>query len=104
MADFGNIISKIQLVKVQSRKLTIVVLIIAIALSMGALAALHISMAYLQNRTEDLRQKAALLEADNSELVEDIEQVGSIQAIVEIAENELGLVQPDTVFYKPESD
>lgn len=103
MADFGKIISKIQLVKRPSGKLTIIVVVIAIVLSMGALTALHISMSSLKSRTEDLRDKAAHLEAENAELLDDIENVDSIHGIVEIAEEELGLVQPDAVFYQPES-
>jgi len=71
-------------------------------LSMGALAALHISRITLENRSEDLRDQAAHLEAENAELLEDIEQVDSIHGIVEIAEKELGLVQPDAVFYQTE--
>ena len=69
---------------------------------MGALTALHLSMSQLKNRTEDLRDKAAQLEAENEDLQEDIEQVDSIQGIVEIAEKELELAQPDAVFYGEE--
>ena len=100
MANFEKIISRIQLVKQRSKKLTVVMVVIAIVLSMGALTALHLSMNVLKNRTEDLRNKAAHLEAENAELLEDMEQVDSIQGIVEIAEEELGLVQPDAVFYQ----
>lgn len=102
MADFQKIISRIQLVKLRSKKLTVVMVVIAIVLSMGALTALHLSMNVLKNRTEDLRDKAAHLEAENAELLEDMAQVDSIQGIVEIAEEELGLVQPDAVFYQQE--
>ncbi len=102
MADFEKIFSRIQLVRQRSKKLTIIVIVIAIVLSMGALTALHLSMNTLKQRTEDLRDKAAHLEAENAELLEDMEQVDSIQGIVEIAEEELGLVQPDAVFYQPE--
>ena len=102
MADFSKFFSKFQLVKIRGRKLTVVFLVLAIVLSMGALAALHLSMAALKSRTEDLRAEAARLEAENEALLEDIEQVDSIHGIVEIAENELGLVQPDTVFYQTE--
>ena len=104
MAKLKEFISKIRLERIKGRKLTVIVLIIAIVLSMGALAALHISMALIQSDTEDLRQQAIHLTAENEELQSDIDQVGSIQSIVEIAEEELGLVQPDSVFYKPESD
>ena len=102
MADLEKFFSKFQLVKVRSRKLTVIILIIAIVLSMGALAALHISRISLENRTADLRDKAAHLEAENEELLEDIEQVNSIHGIVEIAEEELGLVQPDAVIFQTE--
>ena len=102
MADLKNIISRIQLEKRSGGKLTIIMIVIAIVLSMGALTALHLSMSQLKNRTEDLRDQAAHLEAENEELQKDIEQVDSIQSIVEIAEKELGLVQPDAVFYSEE--
>ena len=103
MAKLEEFFSKFQLVKKRSRKLTVVMLVIAILFSMGALAALHFSMVSLKNRTEDLRDQALHLEGENAQLQEDIDQVGSIQSIVEIAEKELGLVQPDAIFYQPES-
>ena len=103
MADLEKFFSKFRLVKKRSGKLTIIAIVTAIVLSMGALTALHLSMSELKNRTEDLRDKAATLEAENEELQEDIEQADSIKGIVKIAENELGLVQPDSVFYRPES-
>lgn len=102
MADMGKMINKIQFVRRRSGKWTIIVIIIAIVLSMGALTALHLSMNDLKNRTEDLRDQAANLAADNQELDENIAQVDSIQGIVQIAEDELGLVQPDAVFYSEE--
>ena len=102
MADLAKFFSKFRLVKKRSGKLTIIAIVTAIVLSMGALTALHLSMSQLKNRTEDLRDKAAQLEAENEDLQEDIEQVDSIQGIVEIAEKELGLAQPDAVFYGKE--
>ena len=89
MANFKKMISKVRFVRRRSGKWTIIAIIIAIVLSMGALTALHLSMSQLKNRTEDLRDKAAQLEAENEDLQEDIEQVDSIQGIVEIAEKEL---------------
>ena len=100
MADLDKFLSKIKLVRVRSRKLTIIMLVISLVLALGALTALHFSMGKLKRDTEDLRQQAALLEGENAALQEDIDQVDSIQAIVEIAEKELGLVQPDAVFYE----
>ena len=102
MADFKKLIGKIRFVKVKSRKLTIVALIVAIVLSMGALTLLHLRMYSLHSDTEKLRQEAARLEAENEELAQDIDEVDSMHAIVEIAEEQLGLVQPDSVFYQAE--
>ncbi len=104
MADWKKIISRVQIVRRRGKKVTIVMLVTAIVLSMGALTALHLSMNELKNRTEDLREKAAHLDAENKDLLDDMKQVDSIHGIVEIAEEELGLVQPDAVFYQPESD
>jgi len=102
MADLKNIISRIQLEKRSGGKLTIIMIVIAIVLSMGALTFLHLSTAALENRTKDLQDQAACLEAENAQLQEDIDQVDSIEGIVEIAEEELGLVQPDAVFFVEE--
>ena len=103
MADLQKFFSKFRLVKKRGKKLTIVMLVIAILFSAGALAMLHFSIGSLKNRTEDLRNQAIHLEGENAQLQEDIDQVGSIQSIVDIAEKELDLVQPDAIFYQPES-
>ena len=102
MANLKKFIGKILFVKVKSRKLTIIALIVAIVLSMVALTMLQLSMHDLRSDTETLRQEAARLEGENEELVQDIDEVDSMHAIVEIAEEELGLVQPDSVFYQTE--
>ena len=100
MSKLEKFISKFQLVKLRSRKITIIMLIVAIVLTTGALTALHLFKAQLQRRTDALQEEAARLEMENAALQEDIDQVGSIQSIVEIAEKELDLVQPDAVFYQ----
>ena len=102
MSKLEKFFSKFQLVKLRSRKITIIMLIVAIVLTTGALTVLHLFKSQLQNRTDALREEAARLEMENAALQEDIDQVGSIQSIVEIAEKELDLVQPDAVFYQAE--
>ena len=99
MADFKKFIGSFRLVRIKGRKMTVVMLIIAIVLSMSTLAVLHYLTAQVKKDTEELRQKATDLVMENEELQEDIDQAGSIQSIVEIAEKELGLVQPDSVFF-----
>ena len=103
MAQNKNIFSRIRFTYRRSSNATKEVVILTLVLCMGALAALRLSMNDLENRTEDLRDRAAILEEENSELEEDISQLGSVQSVVEIAEEELGLVQPGTVIFRPES-
>ena len=68
MSKLDNFISKFRVVRVRSRKLTIIVLVVAIVLSMIALAALHLSMQWLSARTDALRDQAAHLEGENAAL------------------------------------
>lgn len=103
MAQLEKIFSRIQLVYRRSQTATKIVVIVALVLSMGSLIALRLSMNNLQSKTEKLRQEAAALEYSNAELEGDIAQLGSVQSVVEIAEEELGLVQPGTVLFDPES-
>lgn len=102
MADLDKFFSKFRLEIKRTPKVTVIVLIVAMVLAIGALAALQFSIAAMSSHTEDLRQQAAHLEGENEDLLEDIDQAGSIKGIVEIAEEELGLVQPDTVIYQTE--
>ena len=57
----------------------------------------------IKNQTEDLRAQAAALEQENSDLEEKIQNLGSVQSVLEIAQEELGLVSSDTVVFQPES-
>lgn len=102
MAKIKELVGKIQLVPVRSGKLTIMMIAVAIVLSMGALIVLRVTTNDLKKRTADLHTQAAILEEESQELAEDMAQVDSIHGIVEIAEEELGLVQPDAVFYQTE--
>ena len=49
------------------------------------------------------RAEAAQLERDNAELNQDIQQSGSIENHKKLAEEELGLVDPNTVIFTPEN-
>ena len=103
MAKIKEFFSRIQITYRRIGNGDKIMVIVAIVLCMGALITLRLSMNDLKNRTEDLRQTAAELEEANVDLREDIDQLGSMQSIVEIAEDELDLVQPGTVIFKPES-
>ena len=79
------------------------IVIITVALCAAAILALGAAIHNYQAQIQALKDQAAQLEAENAELLEDIDQVDSIHGIVEIAKEELGLVEPDAVFYQPES-
>ena len=102
----AKIREKLKLIKLRLRpspRSTKIMLIVAILFAMTALIALRMAITKLDNRTEDLRQKAAALEQDNKDLQENIGILGSVQSIIQIAMDELGLVDPDTVILEPES-
>lgn len=102
----AKIKEKLKLIKLRLRpspRSTKIMLIVAILFAMIALIALRMAITDLNNREEDLRQKAAALEQDNKDLQENIGILGSVQSIIQIARDELGLVDPDTVILGPES-
>ena len=102
----AKIKEKLKLIKLRLRpspRSTKIMLIVAILFAMTALIALRMAITDLNNREEDLRQKAAALEQDNKDLQENIGILGSVQSIIQIARDELGLVDPDTVILGPES-
>lgn len=102
----AKIKEKLKLIKLRLRpspRSTKIMLIVAILFAMTALIALRMEIRKLEDRTEDLRNKAAYLEQDNKDLQENIGILGSVQSIIQIARDELGLVDPDTVILDPES-
>lgn len=102
----AKITEKLKLIKLRLRpspRSTKVMLIIAILFAMMALLALRMATTDLNNRTEDLRRKAMAMEQENKDLQENIGILGSVQSIIQIARDELGLVDPNTVILGPES-
>ena len=102
----AKIKEKLKLIKLRLRsspRSTKIMLIVAILFAMTALIMLRMAITDLDNRTEDLRKKAAAMEQENKDLQENIGILGSVQSIIQIARDELGLVDPDTVILEPES-
>ena len=77
-------------------------LVLLIVLSMGALLALRWVHNGIQAQTLIKQEQAAAMEGENTDLREKIENVGSVQGIRQIAQDELGLADPDTVLIHPE--
>ena len=103
MAAKFNIGRKIQIIFRPSTTLLKVVVIVLIVFSTAALIALSWVRQSIQVQTEDLRQEAMALEQENKDLEKKIDGLGSVQSIEEIAQEELGLVKPDTVIIQPNS-
>ena len=92
---------RIQLVCRPSTTLLKIVVIVLIVFSMAALAALSWVRQSIQLHTEDMRQEAMALEQRNTDLEHKISILDSVQSIEQIAQEELGLVRPDTVIINP---
>ena len=102
----AKIKEKLKLIKLRlcpSPRSTKIMLTIAILFAMMALLAVSMATTYLNTRTEELRQKAAFMEQENKDLQENIGILGSVQSIIQIAKDELGFVDPNTIILSPES-
>ena len=104
MAEIKEFLSRIKLIYRRTSNLTKIAVALAIVLCMGTLIALRTSTTALLERTEDLREKAGMLEEENRELEQKIDELGTTKSIVEIAEEELGLVQPGAVVIETEPE
>ena len=79
-----------------------IVVTVLVVFSVAALIALTCVTASIRGETEQARQQAAALEQRNRDLVEKTAELGSVNSIKEIARDELGLVDPDTILVIPE--
>ena len=99
MDEIKEFFGRIKLVRMRTPNLVKVVLMIVIVLCMAALISMRIFVNDLHNRTQKLQDDAAALDNANSELEEKIDQIGSVQSVIDIAQEELGLVAPGTVIF-----
>ena len=101
MAKRKNLLGRIRLVYGRSSPLLKCVVLATIVLSTAALLILRSSIRELKQTTDRLRAEAAQLEQQNQKLEKSIAELGTIQSIKRIAGEELGLVDPDSVFFEP---
>lgn len=78
-----------------------ILLIELILLSIVALIALRWVTNNIRQETENLREEAAAVEYENEGLKEKIDEVDSVQGVQNIAEEELHMVDPNTVIIDP---
>ena len=102
MAKKENPFSHVKIEYRRSNPVTKIVAIVAIVLSMGALLTLRLAQTDIEKQNQDMKAEASRLEQENAQLEEKIDNLGSVQSVEEIAEEELGLVDPDTVIIETE--
>ena len=79
-----------------------IILIVLILCSVVALIALRWVHNGILTEIADLKDEASGLEYANQELDRKTEELGSVQSIQDIAQEELGLVDPNTILVEPE--
>ena len=94
---------RFRLVFHRSSLLTKTVVLATLALATAALLAVTLGIRSAKSAEAQSRAQAAQLERENAELEENIQQSGSVEIHKEIAEQELGLVDPNTVIFIPEN-
>lgn len=100
MAIIQNFLRRFQLQYRRSSSLTKVVVSTAIALCTVALVALRLTQWESREKLALLQEQAAILEQENADLNNRIENLGSMDSMRQIAQEELGLVDPDTIIFE----
>ncbi len=103
MAKRKNPLKNAKIVVRQSPASLKIILIVLILFGMVTLAALRWVHTGILEETENLRQEASGLEYANSQLEQKTDELGSVKSLEDIAREELGLVDPNTVIIDPQS-
>ena len=99
MANRFNPFSRIRLVYRRSSLLLKCVVLVAIILSTAALLTIRYSIRSSQQELEQLRNQAARLEQENQQLDQQTSELGTVDSIKQIAQEELDLVDPDAIIF-----
>ena len=102
MGKIRSILASIRLVYRKTPTLTKIVVSVAVVLSMAALLMLHGAIDATKQDSEDLRQQAISLEQEKQQLEQYEAEKGTIQEVIRIAMEKLGLLKPDSVVIQPE--
>ena len=92
-------------IRVKFRKASLPLKIVALAMVVLSMAALLLVWLYKQDAQKEydkLRDQAITLEQENNRLQQAIDKLGTVQGIAQIAKEQLGLVDPDTVIIEPD--
>ena len=97
MERIRSILSRFQLQYRRTPTLNKVVVAAAIVLSSLTLVTLRLAHWEAEETLAELRQQIAAQEQRNDDLRHDIDELGTTDSIRQIAREELGLVDPDTI-------
>ena len=100
MEKIRSFLSRYRLQYRRTSTLNKVVIAAAVVLSSVTLLALRLVQWETEERLTELRQQAAELSQSNNELRQDIAELGTADSIRKIAQEELGLVDPDTIIFE----
>lgn len=99
MTKKKNLFSRVKLVYRHSPLLLKCAVLATIVLSTVALTTLRLNITQYQSQTQLLREQAAQVEQENRQLQEDLALLDTVEGVKRVATSQLGLVDPDTVFY-----
>ena len=97
MANLSSFLSRFQLQYRRTPTLNKVVVAAAIVLSSLTLVSLRLAQWEAKDRLAELTQQISTQQQSNDALRQDIDELGTTDSIREIAREELGLVDPDTI-------
>ena len=100
MTKIRSFLNRFQLQYRRTSTLNKVVIAAAVVLSSLTLLSLRLVRVVAEETLADLRQQAAILDQRNDELRRDIDELGTTDSVRKIAQEELGLVDPDTIIFE----
>ena len=101
MGVFLENLKKIKFIPRRGSLLGKAVLLSVVVFSTVTMLVMGSAVAQSRQRAEDLRQSAMALEQAQQDLQNRIDDLGTDEAVRQIAQEELGLVDPDTVIIIP---
>ncbi len=104
MAGRKNLFSRFRLVYRRSSPLLKSVVLVTIVLGAVTLTALGIAHNQELRKQKQLEKQILALEQENQQVEENISELGSVQSILKIAMEKLGLVKPGTILFETTGD
>lgn len=101
MAQFQNPFRKFKVVIQRSDNLTKIVVLGFLVVAIAAAMVLRSRILDARARAEALRSQAISLEQENADLQEKLDSVGSVEGIMQVAQEELDMVDPASVIFTP---